>query len=500
MTRLAAQPTGAEYATFREAPWAPAGAFLLAASAGALSVPLGPVVAVALAGAAAVATLALAPRAGAYAYLLVTPLIVGVARGGAFGPLRPNEALLLVLVAGLAARILLLRRCELPRWTRIDIALLLLVLAGSCAPMLMRVARGLPLAEDDILYALVLPKYAIVFFFFRLAIKTVNEVEVCLRITICSAALVAIIGILQVRDLFEVPILLATYYDQPFTGTWEPVVQRATSTVASSFGVADLMAMALAIVAGWLATRRQRPLYLLPLAAVCLLGAFASGQFTGFIGLLVALVAVGLVTRRLHRLMMVLWPLGLMALFVVWPVIQYRIQGFSGTPPLPQSWLGRIDNLHRFIFPELLREDNWIWGVRPAARLLAPEAWREFIFIESGYIWLLWTGGVPLLLAFAYFITVTLRTLAKRLRGRRDAVRVAAAAAFGSVTMLTVLMLFDPHLTMRGGADLLFPLIALALVGDRLDVNGAGLSTSSGRRGACQRRLGSVEFLKRVTP
>ena len=40
--------------------------------------------------------------------------------------------------------------------------------------------------------------------------------------------------------------------------------------------------------------------------------------------------------------------------------------------------------------------------------------------------------------------------------------------ALAATAMITVIMLFDPHLTVRGCADLYFPLLALALCRPRV--------------------------------
>ena len=100
--------------------------------------------------------------------------------------------------------------------------------------------------------------------------------------------------------------------------------------------------------------------------------------------------------------------------------------------------------------------------MRPAARIAAPEPWREWIFIESGYTWLLWTGGLPLLLAFTFFIHRASIDLRAVIREAADPMAVAALGALSWLIAMSVLMLFDPHLTIRGSADLFFPLLALA--------------------------------------
>jgi hypothetical protein len=87
-----------------------------------------------------------------------------------------------------------------------------------------------------------------------------------------------------------------------------------------------------------------------------------------------------------------------------------------------------------------------------------------YVWIESGYTWLLWSGGIPFLIAFVWFAYVGIRRGVAVARSRTDGIGVAGLASAAGLSVVTVLMVLDPHLTYRGAADLLFALLAMATI------------------------------------
>jgi hypothetical protein len=262
--------------------------------------------------------------------------------------------------------------------------------------------------------------------------------------------------------------LLEPYYPgDPSAGmeALSATANRGSSTLGSAFSTADVMIMSLILALSLIRVRPDRRGLLFAGSLVFIGGCIAAGEFSGYLGLLVALLAFGtLFGSQFRRLVPVFLASGALLAVPFWPVLQARLSGFSSVHGMPPSWQGRLHNLQHFFLPKLLDGTNWLLGVQPAARVPAPERWREFVYIESGYVWLLWTGGIPLLLAFLYFVGRTLSKLRPMARGRADAVGAAASAAYCYLLTLLVLMVFDPHLTMRGTADLLFALLALSRV------------------------------------
>jgi hypothetical protein len=402
------------------------------------------------------------PAIGAYLVVGVTPLVVGIDRGVVIPFFRPSEALALIIGGTLAARgLLALEPGRLPRFRpdRLELSLVGLAVASSIVPIAFMMLRGREVSSDDLVYALVLWKYLGVYGIIRFSVVNERQVLRCLWIAVAAAAVVALLAILQALDLLGVRALLAHYY-APFGYVGALDNPRAGSTVSLPAAAADLIIMNLAIVAGlWSRYRRHGPL-LTALSGLFVLGAVASGEISSALGLILGVGAIALVTRSLRSLFYLPFA-ALVVVLVMRPVIEHRLQGFETTAGIPASWIGRLHNLQNYFWPDLFSGWNFLLGVRPAARVSVPSQATGYVWIESGYTWLLWSGGLPLLIAFLYFVKVAASRTWDTSRQATGSLSVAGIASFTGVVVVTALMVFDPHLTYRGSADLLFALLAL---------------------------------------
>jgi hypothetical protein len=223
---------------------------------------------------------------------------------------------------------------------------------------------------------------------------------------------------------------------------------------------ADLMIMNLAVVTAlWLRARRF-PLLFGAAGGLFIFATLAAGEFSSAIGLLVGMVALALVAGS-FRLLGFFGLLAAGGAVAVWPVIAERLQGFSLASGMPASWVGRLHNLRTYFWPEVFTPGNFLLGVRPSARVPVAGKATGWVWIESGYTWLLWGGGVALLASFFFFTYVVAARSWTAARTRGDAVGAAGAATFVGVVVIAVLMAFDPHLTYRGSGDEVFALLGL---------------------------------------
>jgi hypothetical protein len=432
----------------------------VAGAAGGLSViaPLHALIALLIA--AVVACIWRWPALGAYLIVGLTPLTAGINRGSALPVLRPNEALVLLVGVALAARgIVGLRTGRLPRLRldAVEVSIVLLAVCTSVIPLGWMAVRQQPVTSDDLLYALVLWKYLGLYAVVRMSVRDDAQIRRCLQISVASACVVAVLAIVQAVGLFGVPRLLATYY-APY-GYTNAFQVRGSSTLGLPAATADLMIYNLAIVSGlWVRRRTHRAVLAIP-AVLLLLGALASGEFSGVIGLVVGIACIAAVTNSV-RLLRVFIPTALIAPALLWPVFATRLSGFQSG--LPISWTERLQNLQTYFWPDLFSRWNFLLGVRPSARVEVATQGTGYVWIESGYTWLLWGGGLPLFAAFAFFVVTTARRGWRTARASAGASGVAGTAAFVAVIVTAVVMVFDPHLTYRGSADAMFVLIALA--------------------------------------
>jgi murein biosynthesis integral membrane protein MurJ len=397
------------------------------------------------------------PVLAAYLAIGLTPLTTGLSLGH-LPLIRPNEAVELLAGVTLAFRGLVRTRTGLLpriRINRVELAIVLMAVCNSVIPLLWMTVRREAISQDDILYALVLWKFLAIYIIVRAAVSTDRQIRNCLWLFVSVVSVVALVAIVQSAGLFGVPAFLAKNFEAASQSG--PGGGRGSSTLGLPGATADLMVFGLATVTGlWIRYRRHR-LALAVAAALMISGALAAGEFSGAIGLVVGAICIVIVTGS-PRLMAYFSGAALIGAFVAAPIIGNRLSGFSSASGLPQSWVIRLQNLQTYFWPRLFSDWNFILGVRPAARVAVPGG---FVWIESGYTWLLWGGGIPLLVTFLYFVCVTSKA-SWRAAHRDDGARsVAGATVFVAAIVIAVLMLFDPHLTYRGSADEFFFMIAL---------------------------------------
>jgi len=404
------------------------------------------------------------PVIAAYSLVFLTPLIVGINAGAAVPVLRPNQALMALFAAAISLRWLWGLRSGGLRWPaidRVDVTICALGITSSVLPLAMMEVRQRAITSDDLQYCLVIWKLLIEYVIVRSVVKTREQALRCLVLSMAAAAVVCVVGILQSLHLFGVPGLLAKYY-APNDVTTPLSDGRGSSLLGLPAAVADLAILNLGIAIAMILRGYPRRLWLGGLAALFALGVIAAAEFSTLIGLIVALVVLMVITKA-ARIAVYAVPVGLIGGVLLWPVIQTRLGGFNSATGLPVSWLDRLYNLRTYFWPVLFSDNNWILGVRPSARIATGTRQYGYVWIESGYTWLLWGGGIPLLGSYIAFVAAVLRSCWRHAR-RADPAGVIATALAAATCSQVVMMAFDPHLTYRGSGDMFFLLLALVRV------------------------------------
>jgi hypothetical protein len=313
-----------------------------------------------------------------------------------------------------------------------------------------------------------------IYFLVRYTVTTEAQVLRTIRFIVWPGATVALIAILQTLQFGPVLTLLDTFWASGGQGGGQTTAisdlgERGSATLGSPIATGDVVIISLVLVlccvARGLLGRRER----LILALLLGTGVFAAGQFSTWIAASVALCLLAWRFPELRRQAKRFAPLALVALVVGAPAFVGRLQGIGANGSfLPEPEQGRYDNLRYMYLPHFDPLTTLI-GVSPNWVLQAPERWREVIYLESGVLWFLWVGGIPLLAAFIWLSVRILRSLRPAL-GHPGPFGAVASTLDIVWRFLLVLTLIDPHLQQRGGGDLIFVLLGVAVTG--LDVRG----------------------------
>ena len=399
------------------------------------------------------------PVYAAYLLIFLTPLIVGINAGRVVPVLRLNEALIVVLGVAIGLRWLAgagRSHIRWPRLDRVDASLIALGVTSSVLPLLMMVMRQRAITSDDLLYCIVIWKLLAEYAIVRTVISNREQAMRCLVLSMAAAAVVSAVGVAQSVGVPGVSGFLVKYYAP--IGV-ELSNGRGSSLLALSAATADLAILNLAIAIAMIVRGHPRGKLLGGIAVLYALSVVASAEFSSVIGLIVAVMAIIALTRS-GRIAAYAVPVALFGGVLLWPVIQTRLNGFQSASGLPVSWTTRLYNLETYFWPTLFSDHNWLLGVRPSARVTVPGKILGYVWIESGYTWLLWGGGIPLLASYLAFVVAVIRK-GWAYANRAGAVGIVATAVAAAAASQVILMVFDPHLTYRGSGDALFLLLAL---------------------------------------
>ncbi|HEX2299780.1 MAG TPA: hypothetical protein VHH34_14910, partial [Pseudonocardiaceae bacterium] len=332
----------------------------------ALAVMLGGLLAVGL-----LAAVAYRPILATYLYLGALPIIAGIDRGTLIPLVRPNEALLVLLLAG-AALGGYLRYCRgdpIPvRPHPVDIPLAVFVVMATVWPIASLMLRGHTPAASDLAAVLPICKLAAIYLLIRFTVSTEVQLVRGIRLIVWPGAVVAVIAILQTIGFGPVVAVLESVWTPDVTSA--AIAERGTTTLSSPIATGDYIIFSLVLVICCatrnILHRRER----LGLGLVLAAGVLASGQFSTWIS---AVVAGVLILWRFPELRRRAWrflPMIPIVFAIGAPAVLSRLEGFSaqGVPP---SWLGRWDNLSHFYLPRFDALHVLI-GVSPNPVLPAP--------------------------------------------------------------------------------------------------------------------------------
>lgn len=438
---------------------------LLSAAAvaiGAVGFATGPIASVAVCGVALFVLTAVRPVVATYVYFATLPFLAGIERDTLLPLIRPNEALLALLVAAAVTGgyVRFLRGVPLRlRFAPLDAALAAFVLASTLWPVASLMLRGH--APSGAEFAALLPviKLSGILLLVRTTLDTDERQVRLVRIVLWTSAALAVIAVLQTLNVGPVITALNTLWAMPDDNG--EIAERATATFASSIATGDYLVVALAMLAALGTRDLVRPRTVVVLAPLLGAGVLAAGQFSSWAAL--GIVAVVLLRQypELRALTRRLLPVVAVALVVGAPALITRLAEFGSGFGVPRSWLGRWDNVTNFNLPafDLV---NVLIGISPDSVLPAPETWREVIYLEFGYLQLLWVGGLPLLAAFGWLSVEILRRT-RALRGGAGGQGVAATTLHAAWWVVLILSLIDIHLVLRGMGDLLFLLLGIVM-------------------------------------
>jgi hypothetical protein len=413
-----------------------------------------------------------------YLSILAVALTSGVERGILIPLFRPNE-LVLVFSAGLGLLIMLTREAyRRVNLHQIGTAIAFLIVGSTIIPGAAYLIRGTQLTIQDA-YTLLAPlKYILVFFVFAYIPSNNAERGKIIKLMVWSAAIVAMVGILQAAKIGFVIDLLNRWYSSTHLSE-APAAGRITSLISAWNALGIFMMINLLII--WamaisMPSELSRWMIVVGgfLFTTCLI---LSGSYAGVLGLILGVFLIAIFLHGLNR-RTIIFLLGMAIMFFIainlyGTFVRGRLHdqfGYGGT--VPQTLLARFRIWQDIYLPAL--QGNILWGVNPTVP--ATYTWQ---YTESQFITELFSFGLAGLVGFLAWIAITLIWLKQKFRGHHGLLRPVVAIAAAVIIVLFIAGFTNPVYTYSGVIDYLWIMLALVTADEYPKLQGADISFTS---------------------
>jgi hypothetical protein len=373
------------------------------------------------------------PAIGLAVYAFSISLTTGLGRGTILPVLRPNEAILLVVVAGLVLH-------YLPRRQRHPITGLDLAVSAYTvgvvviSALVLIVSRSPQLFDPNTLRAVLSPlQLLVVYVVYSRVSLTSSAVQAILNLTMLASIFVSLLAVAELADLPGVRDFGATYYPPPvnlfnaFDPGYRPISTLGHYSAVGAFATVNYM---LALTLSTMRHPAFPRLWLSSVMVINLAGLVASLTWAPLLALPLITLLVLWYGRHVPRQLGLTVATLAIATVLFWPAVSARgtAQGVLSSAGqnlvIPESFAYRVRVWQAFFVPAL--SDHAFLGTGTVIPSEVPTPLTNFVdneYLREAFR----AGGVGIALLLTMFVTVAV--LAWRSRASLDPMRRSLAAA-----------------------------------------------------------------------
>jgi hypothetical protein len=374
------------------------------------------------------------PSVGCAAMAVAVPLTAGIGRATLIPLLRPSEAIVLAVLAGVV-----INRTWRPRpmhFTGLDLAVLGFALGSVLIPVVVLLMTRLS-ADLDTWRSVISPiQYLAVYFVVSRSDPSPRATRAILNLMMLASVVVAAVAVAELLAP-NVRTAVAAYYETPVLPSWDPVY-RPTSLLGhfSAVGAFALMSCILALALAATRAPGFNGLWLSLVMLVNLVSLLVSETWAPLVCLPAVIALVLIYCRRVPPQAWLVLGVLVAAAILLWPFLSGRVDQqqlvSSNGLALPETMQWRIRYWQEFFIPAAA-ENVW-WGSATTIPSMVPE--RISTFVDNEYLYAVFRAGLPgVALLLGIFGAVGL--VAWRERFHPD----SAVRALGGVCLATVIAL-----------------------------------------------------------